>query len=388
MKSDEFRDLVLDIYQTVADPGDWQKVFDQIAQRVDARGCILFEWRNYGNERKLEAPLITSNYARELVQTYIDKYANWESEDQDLFEQQSLTLDGIELANESGLFKDEEEYLAQPHVQEMLGYGIRHRYGCLLDKDNPYRARFAIQTGKTRGPLVGTDREVLASLLPHVAKAMDLCGPLGNSGIEHQALLSIIEGMPIGVCVLDSSGRVELTNTEFQRQQETHKAFWTDQHNHLKLHENADRQQYTRLLKDALNHGEYGARPRKEAVLINTADSAAALCLEIVPLRRSAALGTSLFNGALLFSRDTTRPIKIDVDLAQLAFGLTPIESEVTRLVCEGLTNIEIADRRSRSVETINAQVKTIFGKSSVANRTQLVRLLCNFSITNPAVAA
>ena len=156
----------------------------------------------------------------------------------------------------------------------------------------------------------------------------------------------------------------------------------------MKLHENADRQQYARLLDDALNHGEYGARPRKEAVLINTTDSAAALCLEIVPLRKSAEIGTRLFNGALLFSRDTTRPIEIDVNLAQLAFGLTRIESEVTRLVCEGLTNGEIAERRNRSVETINAQVKTIFGKSSVANRTQLVRLLCNFSLSDRSVAA
>jgi len=159
---------------------------------------------------------------------------------------------------------------------------------------------------------------------------MDLCGPLGSSSVERQALLSIIEGLAVGVCVLDSSGRVELSNSEFLRQQEVHNAFWTDKHNRLKLHENADRQQYARLLEDA-------------------------------------------------------RPIKIDVALAQLAFGFTPIESEVTQLVCEGLTNSEIADRRSRSVETINAQVKTIFGKSSVANRTQLVRLLCNFSITDPA---
>jgi len=388
MESDNFRNLVMDIYQTVAEPGDWQKVFDQLAEQVKARGCILFEWRGNDNERKLNAPLITSGYDRELVQTYIDKYSSWESEDQDLFEQQSLSLDGIELAEEPNHFSDEEEYLKQPHIKEMLGYGIRHRYGCLLDKDNPFRARFAIQTSQNRGPLQDADHKILASLLPHVAKAMDLCGPLGSSSVERQALLSIIEGLAVGVCVLDSSGRVELSNSEFLRQQEVHNAFWTDKHNRLKLHENADRQQYARLLEDALNHGEYGARPRKEAVLMNTADSAAALCLEIVPLRKSAELGTSLFNGALLFSRDTTRPIKIDVALAQLAFGFTPIESEVTQLVCEGLTNSEIADRRSRSVETINAQVKTIFGKSSVANRTQLVRLLCNFSITDPAIAA
>ena len=136
----------------------------------------------------------------------------------------------------------------------MLSYGIRHRYGCLLDKDNTYRARFALQTSKARGKLNSADADKLTALLPHVAKALDLCSPPGISVLKQQALLSIIEGLPFGVCVLDSKGRVELCNTEFRRQQEQYQAFWTDQQNRLILHEGADRQQFKKLLKDALNH--------------------------------------------------------------------------------------------------------------------------------------
>lgn len=380
MNEKNFRELVLNIYEAVTHPHLWPDVLDRVSQQVDARGCIVFEWRSRNGTRQLEAPLMTSNYSSDVLDAYIEKYWRWESEDQDLFERQSLSADGIELVNELDLYANESDYLAQPHVKEMLDYGIRHRFGGLLDKDNPYRARFAIQTGKRRGPLTPPDHETLGMILPHVAKALDLSGPLGVSGLEHRALLSIIERFNVGVCLLDSSGRVALTNTEFCRQRDDYKAFWTDSKDRLVLHDKADHKQYSRLLDDALNHGSFGARPRKEAILINSQDIAGSICVEIIPLEKSEEIGSNPFNGALLISRDTTQPIDIDVDLAKLAFNLTPTESAVTSLVCQGLTNSEIADKRERAIDTVNAQVKSILAKSSVANRTQLVRLLCNFS--------
>jgi len=381
MKDADFRESVLSIYQAVAEPSHWASVLDQITDRLNARGCIVFEWQTIGTERRLLAPLISSNYDPALVQEYIAKYTSWESNDQDLFERQSLSFDGIELVYERDLFDNDGDYLDQPHVKEMLQYGIRHRFGGLLDKDNTYRARFAIQTGETRGPLTLADQEVLGTLLPHVAKAMDLAGPLGAKAIQQQALLSIIEQLSVGVCLLDANGRVVLGNSEFNRQRDEYHAFWTDSHGRLMLHEKADQAQYARLLDDVLNHGAFGARPRKEAVHINSVERAAAICMEIVPIHRLAELSDGSFSGALLLCRDTTQPITIDLDLARLAFGFTFAEAQVTDLVCQGLTNAEIAERRDRSIETINAQVKTILGKSSVTNRTQLVRLLCNFSM-------
>jgi len=78
----------------------------------------------------------------------------------------------------------------------------------------------------------------------------------------------------------------------------------------------------------------------------------------------------------------------MDVDLHLLSrvySDLTATELSVVELICQGLTNSEIAQQRERSVETVNSQVKAILDKSRATNRTQLVRLLSNFSI--PATA-
>ena len=56
--------------------------------------------------------------------------------------------------------------------------------------------------------------------------------------------------------------------------------------------------------------------------------------------------------------------------------SLTLREKSVLRLVCDGLTNQEIATKLTVSRETIKSELKRIFRKIGVANRTQAAVLL------------
>lgn len=53
--------------------------------------------------------------------------------------------------------------------------------------------------------------------------------------------------------------------------------------------------------------------------------------------------------------------------------SLTTTENKVVELVCEGLTNPQIADRLSVSPRTIQTHMKNIFKKIEVRTRTELV---------------
>lgn len=380
-------EIILKAYSAAHAPDVWTEVLDQLTERYRAKGIIFWEWRGQGDTLKLNAPLFSSNYKREALNAYLQRHQQREYADQTEFEQKSLQFgrlapDKIDLVNERDLYPNEDAYLATPHVQELLRHGVRHRYGALLDRDNPFHARFSLQTGETRGPLSTDEQAELAALLPHVAKAMDLAEALSERRTKNTAFLNALNRFNVGVCILDTEARVIDRNNEFDRQIEEFGAFWLSRDAKLILHDQVNRKHFDDLLEDFRHHGTFGARPRKEALLVNTPDKAGALCLELLPPAPLQESGARAARYAVLISRDTTRPIQIDLHSAQRAFQLTDAEIQVLDLVCGGLTNPAIAAQRDRSVETINAQVKTVLGKTGTANRTQLVRLMCNFPQT------
>ncbi|MEM7210630.1 MAG: hypothetical protein AAF479_01875, partial [Pseudomonadota bacterium] len=72
--SEDMRALILDVYDTVADPSRWQEVLDKFAAALDARGFVVFELQGYGEDRLLTASHFSSSHQPGLLQSYIDVY--------------------------------------------------------------------------------------------------------------------------------------------------------------------------------------------------------------------------------------------------------------------------------------------------------------------------
>ena len=60
----------------------------------------------------------------------------------------------------------------------------------------------------------------------------------------------------------------------------------------------------------------------------------------------------------------------------QRMVALTPVERNILRLICDGLTNPQTANRLSLSTETVNWYRKRILAKFGVNNTVNLVRLV------------
>lgn len=81
------------------------------------------------------------------------------------------------------------------------------------------------------------------------------------------------------------------------------------------------------------------------------------------------------------FVRYMTRPTTVD-ESEQLsrafvgAFGITTREEEIVRLVGQGLTNQEIADRLGISFGTVRTHIHNIFQKTGAGSRVDLLRLV------------
>ena len=62
----------------------------------------------------------------------------------------------------------------------------------------------------------------------------------------------------------------------------------------------------------------------------------------------------------------------------RLVWGITDREIEVLRLVAEGLTNADIAERLELSPRTVHAHLRSAYGKLGVSARTAAVLQAAN----------
>lgn len=367
-------DNTLAIYDTVADQSRWTAVLDKITHDLNARGSLIFEIQ----EQALVTPYFSSWYQPDALADYNAAFFDLEMADQDVFLQHSTRQDGIEILPDSILYDDIEAFKQRKNVRYVMNVGILHRAAVLLNKDNPHLSRFSVQFGADRGGITPQEMAYLNQYLPHIAKALDLGRPARQLQQRHNGLLAAIDKLTIGVCLLDRNGCVILSNEEFDRQRDAYRTYRIAANGVLQLIRATDQQQLEALKEHAFNHGQFGARPRKEAI---ATDQGNVLCIEITPLHSADEIGTRAFDGYVVYSTDTSQPMQCNTSPLQQVFGLTETELALTDAISRGLTNAQIAERRNRSVSTVNAQVKSILSKTQCATRTQFVRLLMSFGI-------
>lgn len=370
--------LILDIYDTVLDAARWPPVLDRIANALGARGCMIFELTSgRGAERALAAPFISDGYDRPLVEDYLRAFRTDELEDQDVFSRHSANGDGIDVIGDAVLAPDAAALAARPNARAMAEYGIRFRAGALLNKDDPRRDRFSVQFSERHGPFCVVDDRMLATILPHVAKACALARPVAQLAQLGDGLEQTLDRFRMGVCLMRADRRIVTENAEFKRQRAEAGIFRRLPDGRLEMCAAADRAWLADLTGDAARHGRFGARPRKEAMASRSC-SGGGLSVEVAPLTSADAFGERRLDGFALYSLDTTQPIELDLDLVATTLSLTGSETALVDLMAEGLTNREIALRRDRSVETVKTQVASLLAKADCVNRTQFIRLVSN----------
>lgn len=374
---DRVRSLILDIYDTILDDTSWDRVLDQVAEVVGARGCIMFEIESEPSGA-LSATHLSSAYDPKLVDDYNRVHAKLELADQSLFARHSAAGDGVDIISDEVLAKTQEELAARANSKAMASFGIHHRAGALLSKDNPLKNRFSVQFTQDHGPLNKADRRILNTLLPHMAKACELARPVSHLQKMSVGLAAALDNFRIGVCLIRADRAIIAQNREFERQMSDTGIFFRTSSGQLEMRRSEDQEWFQRLVSDIGNHGQFGARPRKEALAGTGRGSDITLSVELAPLTSADAFGETRLDGFAVYSFDTSKPIDLDIDVVSQALSLTQSEGALVGLLAQGMTNREIAERRERSVETVNSQVKSLLLKADCANRTQIIRRVTN----------
>ncbi len=81
------------------------------------------------------------------------------------------------------------------------------------------------------------------------------------------------------------------------------------------------------------------------------------------------------FAGAVVFVIDPEDTRAISTERLARLFVLSQAESEVVRAMVDGLSAAEIAELRGTTDGTVRSQIKSIYAKTGVRRRADLVRL-------------
>ena len=209
-------------------------------------------------------------------------------------------------------------------------------------------------------------------LLPHLAKSAEMSVVYNKLQLRYSAILTVLNKVGIGLCVLDSTGHVLVKNTEAVRMLEAGHGIKLSGDNQLACNTPENHAQLLNAISVAnLNHEMTRAESLMAIRRTTTSDP---LLVEISPLRDALDELNFGFDGVLVQLVDTGSRSHCSTGAFSIAYGLTEAEQAVTEHLIDGLSNREIADERGTTMETVKTQIAHIMQKTKSRSRVELVR--------------
>ena len=146
------------------------------------------------------------------------------------------------------------------------------------------------------------------------------------------------------------------------------------------------------LDSNSLNQDMVSKYPHSKIILIDMGFKREKLVAEVIYYKVSGVISTkttpfhlkkalrTVCEGQLWLNNDMIKTLLYKNDITQKGRleSITPREKEVLKLVCEGLSNKEIASRLSLSEQTVKSHLSNLFKKFDVKSRAHLMSIAIN----------
>ena len=383
MKNPEFQALN-EIYNSAITPANWTVGLDLAVEHVGSLGAALVGF---------DATSTSAYSFQVLSEHYRSRFtpqdmAYWQSElsvyDEPSY-RHSLTLPVRTVYSDADLVDDVAALESRPDyvfLRERFGIGSR-RLGARLIDNNRYMTVVSFQFPVEAENVSGYKPEI-EKIIPHMAKSLELGIIYERLHSRYQAVLSAIDRVGVGMCIVDSQCNVLVSNAEAERIFDSGKGVYKSSIGTITCNNNSSAGELHDGIKTALLQPESSDSLKAETVVVVREDSSDdPVVIDVSPL--SDHLQEIDPNASMALVR------LVDIDSSKFcstvaftkAYGLTKSEEQVCTLLLDGLTNQEISESRGTSVETTKSHVKSILSKSNTNSRLLLIRKILQ---TDPPV--
>jgi DNA-binding CsgD family transcriptional regulator len=212
------------------------------------------------------------------------------------------------------------------------------------------------------------------ALVPHLRRAIEIHQTVHGAQRVRLALAEAIDRLPTGLLLLDSKRRVVVQNRGAEKILAADDGFRIDRHGPSAddARENATLQ---KLIADSME-AHAGQEIRAAGfVAISRPSGERSYAVMVTPLLASP---RSVMSDAVvaIFVADPSARFYAGPEALSELYQLTHSEAELVRLLAEGLSLEEAADKRGVSLNTARSHLKHVFAKTDTSRQGELVRLI------------
>jgi DNA-binding CsgD family transcriptional regulator len=270
-----------------------------------------------------------------------------------------------------------EEHAIHPHYNEFARpWGIPYICLATLERRDDLLIGLAVVRSERDGHIDNAQREVFASLAPHVRAAVKMQIALEGHGAA--LVRGALEMLSIPAFVCGRTGAVQALTTSAEEMLRAERGL-TLRDRRLRALRDEDDQ----ALADAIQKAARGlivpGSPIMSTVVVHGIDAGKApIVLDVMSLP-SVALEFSSAPRVVIVVRGSHGADARRAALLQGVYGLTSAETDVALLLARGQSTELIAQARKVAVGTVRAQIKSMLAKLGVSRQVELVARLNEF---------
>ncbi|MEM7376340.1 MAG: helix-turn-helix transcriptional regulator [Pseudomonadota bacterium] len=371
--------IVTDIYDAASDPSSWFPALDACVDYVGSRSANLMfhETEDQPNWRFNAGSEVWRSLTREQVgvfETYFQQYDIEPWEFVHRHKKQSILTDADYWRDDEAL-KRREDY---QYYRDVMG--VFRRAGAKLNDNLCWSDNIAFQFGVEHDTVPAASIERIQLILPHAAKSIEMWHTIAQLQRENNTLMSVLDQFEVGICVVRADGTLIEGNAEAHRILDARDGILLNADDKVTCRDGSLNTEMRQAFQ-AVSATATGTAGTVEWLRsINRRNTDQALLIEVAPIRDTAGdLGRN-WGGAFVTLIDPLNPAPFNADRMATAYGLSPSETEVCKLLVEGRSQVDIADSRGVSPETVKKQVGAIRSKTRTRRIGELIRLVLKSS--------
>lgn len=231
------------------------------------------------------------------------------------------------------------------------------------------------RAGRSPGPFTKDDLVLGDHLVSHLRRAYRIHTTLGGVQRERIAMAEVMDRLPTGVVLLDSSRRAVVTNQAADRILAQRDGFRVDAGGPCAANAR-EHAMLQRILADVLE-AEPGRELEKTGFMaISRPSGKRSFALMLTPLM-DAPLGSHAHDAvAAIFVSDPEAGLSSATEVLETVYSLTHSEAQLVRLLSQGMSLEEVAQARGVSINTARSHLKRVFSKTDTKRQGELVRLV------------